>query len=237
VVCTICNESHYIDVEKDGILYKKPCSCYKREMKTNLALYRLHLAGLNDLDILYNINSYEGSNSLDSISTIKKYVNSFASNSKNINLFFYGKASCQKTTVSKWMIKEIANSGFSCKYLLMNNLLNDIIISSRFKDDKSEFEEILNCDFLVIDESFAKERVTVFKSGYQLSYIDQFLRERLETLKKATVFISNYTIAEIQSQGFNTYIQEIIFRNCYTLEFKDVYKKNLIRNNLDSILG
>lgn len=238
--CKKCNDTHYLNVEIEGIIHKKKCECFKKEIDEKMLVYKMHEAGLTDKEIEYDISMYKGEKSLDTIESIKKFVDVFEEKGKNIHLFMYGNASCQKTTVSKWMIKELVKKGISCKYILMNNLLNDVIIGSKFAENKEDalfnFNSYLKCDFLVVDESFAKDRVTIYKSGYQISYIDQFLRERLETLKKSTLFISNYTIESIQSQGFNSYIQEIIFRNCHVLEFKDMYRRDLIKNNLSSIL-
>ena len=43
-------------------------------------------------------------------------------------------------------------------------------------------KKYLECDFLIIDDSFDKKKATIFKSGYQIPFLDEFLRTRLEIL-------------------------------------------------------
>jgi len=70
---------------------------------------------------------------------------------------------------------------------------------------KEEYEKILNqlkkSDLLIIDESFTKDKVLLYKSGYQLPFLDAFLRERLDVIKRGTLFISNKSVMNIESEG------------------------------------
>ena len=54
-----------------------------------------------------------------------------------------------------------------------------------FDDDaKKRVEFYKDVDFLIVDDAFTGDKVTKYSSGYQTSFLDTFLRERLEVMKE-----------------------------------------------------
>ena len=86
----------------------------------------------------------------------------------------------------------------------------------------------LEADLLIVDESFDKSKLTLYKSGYQIPFIDRFIRERFEINKKAIIFISNKEPTQIEEQGFGFSLESLIRRNVResTLNFFDTYIDN-----------
>ena len=62
-----------------------------------------------------------------------------------------------------------------------------------------------------------KINVQVFRSGWNNSFIDRFLRKRLEMLQLNTIFTSTFKIEDIEKNGFSYDLQNLIER---TILFK-----------------
>ena len=98
----------------------------------------------------------------------------------------------------------------------------------------------MDCDFLIIDEAFDLKKSTIFASGYQIHYLDNFIRNRFEINKKSIIFISNVLPRDIASippsrpkeaprEGFGQSLQSLVERNVResTLMFNDVWTENV----------
>ena len=117
------------------------------------------------------------------------------------------------------------------QYILMNNLITTIIENTGPFNNEEEpksfalYERCKECDLLIIDESFDKSKVTLYKSGYQIPFLDSFLRERLEVNNKNTMFISNTYPSQIAGAGYEKSLQDLVERNTKStfLEFYDNY--------------
>jgi DNA replication protein DnaC len=173
----------------------------------------------------YSISDYEGVKSAETIKNIIKYTDEFKTKFYDKSLFFYGGMSTQKTTIAKWVGMRVIEQGKTAYYILMNDLLKELTSLPRDETEAAELkarvDRYMNADLLVIDEAFTKDRNTIYKSRYQIPYIDTFLRSRLETTSKATILVSNETIESIDEDIFNPYIKELVKRNCHLMEFKD----------------
>ena len=93
----------------------------------------------------------------------------------------------------------------------MKSLVDLLWKSQRDEEAENKIKELENCDVLIIDECFSKDKVHVWASGNQLGYIDEFLRERLNA-GKGCIFISNKLPEEIESQGFSHSLQDLVCR-------------------------
>ena len=139
----------------------------------------------------------------------------------------YGKNGTQKTVLGNWIGKSLLSKGYSVRYLLMNNLVG-MLQDVDFKDGVQEkLDKLDSTDLLIIDEAFDKEKMRLYKSGFQISFIDTWLRNRIQTLNKGVVFISNVKPEDIEKQGLSHSIQDFVERECKKcnsfLEFKDNY--------------
>jgi len=193
------------------------CECHKQFVIQETLQHKAIDANVWPEAFSYNIDTeYTGTRSLKDVQRLKKYVYEFP-NFKSSVVYMYGPNGTQKTTLAHWIGANVLHQGYSVKYLLMQSLLMTI---SGFERDESkqaekqaEIEKLANTDLLIIDESFSKDKVTLYESGYQLPFLDRFLRERVEIKKKGIVFISNKPPSEIERQKFSASIQNFIERN------------------------
>jgi DNA replication protein DnaC len=87
--------------------------------------------------------------------------------------------------------------------------------------ESDSINTLRSVDFLVIDDAFDPKKSTLYKSGYQFSFLDTFLRYRLETLSRATCFTSNVPVEEIV-KSWTPSIASLVMRSVPTpMEFTD----------------
>lgn len=225
--CRLCKDEKYIykTDEVTGEAIATPCHCFTEFLRKRKVELEALKANFTEFDLQYDISTYEGTESLSEIENLKKYADRFLEKYHDKSLFIYGGASTQKTTVAKWVGKRIIEKGKKAHYVLMNDLIKDCQNAQFDDSETSEIKNLLllyeTVDLLIIDEAFVKDRNTIFKSRAQIPYIDSFFRTRLETKRLATIFISNEPIEMINEEIFNSYIKELIRRNCFPMEFKD----------------
>ncbi|MBD3216509.1 MAG: hypothetical protein GF311_28100 [Candidatus Lokiarchaeota archaeon] len=181
----------------------------------------------------YEIKDYLGEN--QNIDKLKKYVDNFGNKFKKIHLYLWSNLNgTQKTTVASWIAKELILKDFDCQFVLMDTLLK-LLVS--FNDNQDEINKYLRCDFLVLDDSFDSKKVTVYRSGYQIPFLDNFLRQRLEGYQKATCFTSNFSIDSIDESVFGKSICDLVDRNIsLPMEFNDKVAKKY-KFNIEELWG
>lgn len=142
------------------------------------------------------------------------FIEEFDEKFKNVHLYFWSHENgTQKTTIAAIVGKLLLAKGKSVYFTSMGDLLK-CLQSEQFDSENSSMIDVYkNCDFLIIDDSFDKKKVTIYKSGWQISFLDQFLRYRLETVRLSTCFTSNYSINEIDEETFGTSIKKLIERS------------------------
>ena len=226
IPCRFCNNKvgpkagfYYIDIPYGDTTTKGlvECDCHKLYIQKELLLVQAIQSDIWPAAFDYNIDSdYKGVKSLKNIERLKKYVFEF-DKFKHSMVYLYGPNGTQKTTLAHWIGANVLHKGYSVKYILMQNLLQ--ALTNGFEDDEkiAKINKLKEVDLLICDESFSKDKVTVFESGYQLPFFDRFLRERIELKKKGIVFISNKTPYEIESQKFSKSTQDFVIRN--TVQF------------------
>ena len=182
--------------------------------KSNLPFY------IND----YDINTYIGKDVNKNIYKINKFIQNFSNKFIHIHIYIYGPNSTQKTTIASYVGRELLKKGYLVKFILMNNLikfLQDYMFERENEELSKEYKCILNSDYLIIDDSFDPKKVTVYKSGYQIPFLDSFLRERLEILNKSTCFTSNIQVDNIQEDIYSISIKQLMKRNVQELFFNE----------------
>jgi DNA replication protein DnaC len=124
----------------------------------------------------------------------------------------------------------------SVKYILMNDLIKMLQKAERDDSIMAKLEKLEDVDLLLIDEAFDKEKVTIYKSNFQVPFLDSFLRSRMQTKHKGIIFISNVSPYDIEAKGFNYSIQDLVVRNMNKekgfMEFKDRYDS--IKSTVDT---
>ena len=153
----------------------------------------------------------------------------------------YGPNGTQKTVLATWLAREIMSSGNSLnhvKYFTMNDFIKELMKESSCNGEDKLFTETLleKTDLLILDEAFDREKVTVYKSGYQIPFLDTFLRKWSNTTDKSIIFISNVEPSKIEANGYSKSIQDFVERNIKLhgafLTFEDRYL-----DSIESISG
>ena len=171
-----------------------------------------------------NENPEELKNYKDLVAKINKF--------HNATLYMYGPNGTQKTVLATWLAKEIMASGNELchvKYFTMNDFIKELMKESSWNGEDKLFTETLleKTDLLILDEAFDREKVTVYKSGYQIPFLDTFLRKWSNTTDKSIIFISNVEPSKIEANGYSRSIQDFVERNIKLhgalLTFEDRY--------------
>jgi DNA replication protein DnaC len=237
VSCGKCEKGYIYSKDRSTV---KKCDClknYQERMYFQLNLKKADIENFNK-----SFSDYKGKDENNNISKLKKYTDNLTLKFKlDSHLYFYGGNGTQKTTLSKVILLEAIKKNLSCRFILMNTLMNSIC-SPIQEDENKELVSFLEiCDLLVIDDCFSAKKVTLYKNSrdYQMSFLDSFLRKRLEQNKKNTIFTSNVSITDIEANGFSYDIQNLLERSIYykggQLTFKDVYLDNEHDINIDSM--
>lgn len=229
----------------------RECECHIRYRTNKGILDRLEKAGIGQDDFVLNYNidtDYVGTQSLESVSKIKKYISQFKAGLPAYHhamLYMYGINGSQKTTIGKYICKEIVSTCkdddykdslypnyYKAQFITMNDLIKQLTILDTDKQETA-MKKINDADVLIIDESFDKEKVTIYKSGFQIPYLDSFLRKFMMNPTKSIIFISNVEPKEIESNGYSHSIQDFVERQTTiqnsVLPFMDNYINSVDR--------
>jgi DNA replication protein DnaC len=217
------------------------CKChikYLNDVRTYSACKR---AGIHPMYMTYNVaKDYVGERSSVSVYNLGKYIAEFAPDNEygRAMLYLHGMNGTQKTSCAKWVCASIIRRGFSARYLLMNDLLRLLMDAQQDKEKQDEVAKLVSIDLLIIDESFDKEKVTIYASGYQIPFLDSFIRKRFETCH-GIMFVSNIPPNEIEKNKYSHSIQDFVERNLMRskaiLTFEDNYVFN--KEHYDSDKG
>ena len=182
----------------------------------------------------YSPRSYAGTKSAADKDRLVNYVKQFELNPevRRLMVYMYGPNGTQKSTLASWVGKSLLSKGFSVRYVLMNDLIHTLMDAEDFNEERKEkaiakIEKLENTDLIIVDESFDKEKMKLYKSGFMLSFLDSWIRKRIGQLNKGILFVSNVKIEDIESNGLSHSIQDFVERevklhNCY-LQFLDNY--------------
>lgn len=218
-------------VVKDNVRYVAECNCHKEWNALQTLERKLIEANLwPDLD--YDPEKhYKGLKSAKEVRNLITYVDNFETKFFNKMIYMTGTNGTQKTTLAMWVGKELIKKGKSVYYTLMENLTISLSpdFSSKDNDDarKRLVDKALSADLLIVDESFDRSKMTLYKSGYQIPLLDSFLRNRFDIEKKGILFISNKAPDTLAANGFGESLHNFIVRNTRgsVLIFKDEYIK------------
>ncbi len=183
---------------------------FKKKKKMELLISN---AGIPFDSLELSLKDYIGKDS-DKIEKIELYIKKFKEKFKHVHLYFWSlENSTQKTTMASILGKELLKQGFRVQFVLMNRLIK-LLSEENFEEGHSKIlDPIRKCDFLIIDDSFDKKKATIYRSGFQIPFLDEFLRTRLEIEKKATCFTSNIPIDSIDEGTFGISLKSLLKRS------------------------
>ncbi len=198
-----------------------PTEAFKKISKDKLRMASIRSTNLSPDSFQYSLYDYVGKVSIENVDKLRAYVRDFEDRFKSVHLYLWSENnSTQKSTMAKAMVKDLFLAGYSCYFMTMDMLVKALQSESFDKKALDLVTTLREVDFLVIDDAFDKHKVTLYKSQYQLPFIDSFLRERLELKKRATIFTSNFAVQDIEV-NFERHLRKLVERNCVILEFND----------------
>lgn len=233
--CDLCKDSGrpgFIYIRTPSQIVMKECQCHidwKIKAKLKLDAEKANLWSTDEI-LKYNPEiDYVGEASRKHVYNLKNYIARYKEPAyQEASIYMWGPNGTQKTFLAQWLGIEMLRNKRTVKFMLMNRLLQKL--SSNFDSDpelQAFRQELLDVDVLILDESFSKDKVTLYKGGYQLPFLDSFLRERCDALKKGVIYISNNSPQDISEQGFGASIQDLVIRKTKpfnaVFEMKDVY--------------
>lgn len=235
--CEVCKDSGaapgYLYVRlPNGTSGLTECDCHKRWKAKQTIKIEAAKANLWSSDEILNYNpikDYKGNKSRKNVLNLQKFIENFNLPEFNsASIYMYGPNGTQKTYLAQWLGLSLLQKKVKVKYMLMNQLVTKLSSSFDNNPEKVELlEDLAKIDCLILDESFARDKVTIYKSGFQIPFLDSFLRERSDTLRKSIVYVSNIAPTDIASEGFTDSIQSLVLRKTKPLnaifEMKDVY--------------
>lgn len=235
--CGKCDNGYFYKEDGPKAYIAIECECHKKWQKESDLERKYRSAGFDMRNYNYSPRTYIGNLSATDKDRIINYVKQFESSDKvrSAIVYLYGPNGTQKSTFMCWVGKSLLAIGFNVKYMSMAELLSILMDSEDFDKDKAEIaqakiEKLEKTDLVILDESFDKDKMKLWKSGYQMSFIDKWIRRRVQQLNKGIFFISNVELDKIESQGFSHSIQdfvsrEVLLHKCY-LKFLDNYIAN-----------
>jgi len=246
VPCSFCRDReplhkkgyYYVYTEQGNIKGIAECNCHKEYIRNKKLYTILKNSNLNiqeeEFSVFENYHShYRGEKSFSSISKIDKYIHNFSlhNNAYKAMLYFCGDPGSQKTYTAKYVGYHLVKKGFSVYYTLMQSLILTISPDFETDSDRKKREFLLHVDSLIIDDSFDKRRVTLYRSGYQLPILESFLKERFDIRRKGIIFVSTVHPKKIEEQGFGSSLENFIVRNTVQkgtlLSFEDIYDREI----------
>ena len=229
----------------------KECECHIRYRINNGILSRLEKIGVGRDNFILHYDpdkDYVGTKSADSVAKIKKFIAQFKdynADYHHVLLYLYGTNGTQKSTLGKYICKEVVSTAkddeyksslypnyYKAMFITMNDLIKQLTIIDVDKQEAA-MKKVNEADVLVIDESFDKEKVTIYKSGYQIPFLDSFLRKFMNDPTKSIIFISNVSPQDIEANGYSHSLQDFVERftkiQNSAIEFKDNYIQSVDR--------
>ena len=195
--------------EKDGLIYE--CECHLEFRKKNKIAHLINDSNLKEEIIDYDINSYVGKpDNINRLKTLLSKCYDPDEFGKNVWLYIYGPNTSQKTTVASWVGRELLLKDWNVKFILMNDLIKLLEKANSFNPSDEvlkKLKSIESADCLIIDESFDREKITIYQSNFQIPFLDSFLRQ---LSSKICIFVSNKDINEID---LSESIKKLVDRN------------------------
>ncbi len=189
--CPLCSDTGYVG--------GKICDCVKK-IANSLAIKELSSqmpideCTFDNFDL--NYYSTEGENPRRRMTTIlklcKEYVINFDPQTSG-NLLFLGGVGLGKTHLTLAIISGVIKKGYMSVYGPADSLFTTIEKEKFSGENKGSYENMLNCDLLVIDDLG-----TEMANSFTKSALYNLVNTRLLT-KKPTIINTNLTLKEIES--------------------------------------
>lgn len=186
----------------------------------------LQKVGIESEILSKTLDSYRGEDKPENIPKLSAFVNKFKEKHKTTHLYLWSpQNSTQKSTTAKIVAKDIFLQGFSVRFVTMGTLTHALKEES-FDPEvyRPLTDDCREVDLLVVDDCFDSKKMGLYKSGYQISFLDSFFRDRLEVYRRSTIFTSNVDPNTL-SESFGVSLQALITRSAWIMPFNDLWDK------------
>ncbi len=194
--CDICKDTGYVG--------GKICECIKREaasvMSNELSLKMpLEKSSFEAFDLKYysDKETKNGENPRRRMTSILKLCREYAidfDEKTSKNLMFFGDAGLGKTHLTLAIVKEVIAKGYLPIYASAENLFTSIEAEKFDGEGRGVYQQVLNCDLLVIDDLGA-EMTTAFTKSVLYNIVNTRLLSG-----KPTIINTNLTMKEIEAK-------------------------------------
>lgn len=216
MICKTCNNKGFIIKEERAFKCK---DCYKKISKFQKDIK------FNEVRSKFDHHHYDKYNK-NIFMFVEDYIKTFTPASPS--LYFHGPNSVGKSTLAKWLLFQIEQEyHLSVEYILFSELVRKLT-----EWDISSTENYRECDLLLVDDCFDIQKAVIYASKYQLPFIDEFFRRRLEFEYKPTILTSNMNFTnnpDIFIKDYNNSLLFLLRRNVKCLSFEKNIKESLER--------
>ena len=156
------------------------------------------------------------------------YVKKFKhARQQGLGLMFFGVSGSGKTTSGILIAARLLGKGYDCHYITFRNLINLLLEGYENKYKARLFKEIIDVDFLVVDELSLVGRVT----PHMVSEFTSICKARFEN-EKPTILISNYNAIDELLLNFGDPMASLLNEAFVPFKF---YGKDFRENKLDEL--
>lgn len=231
--CDKCKDSptpgYIFKTDEEGNESVTKCECWAKYQEETILAKKLTDANVPLSIMKYDPSQYEGEDKNDNLKAIRKFIKDFNKFS-SWHLYFYGPVGTQKSTLLRYIAKELIQRKKTVYYTLADDMIKELIRADREEELKDKWDRILQYDLLIIDE-MSEDKITTYKSGWQRKFILPFLKKRLEVYQKSVIFASNSPYDNV-GDFFEGAIQDLIHREVKAqLTFEDNYEQ--LSNSFD----
>ena len=216
--CPDCKDTGYLNNQEK-------CHCFKQAIvdllytqsnvknsieKENFSTFSFDYYKKEDLDETLGISAYE--NITHVVMECQNFIEHFDHSTQN--LLFYGNAGVGKTFLSNCIAKELLDTAHTVIYLTSFELF-DILEKNKFSnlqenyEVEEQFDGILNCDLLIIDDLG-----TELSNSFTNSQLYLCVNERLLS-QKSTIISTNLSLDDLSTQYSERFFSRIASQ--YTL--------------------
>lgn len=230
------------------------CSCHKLYKSVVAYVKFIQQIGIPEKYIKYQIKDYiinnlkreKSQKNLSIVSSVIDMHEEFLSSGSN--LYIFGPANSQKTSVATYLCKSLFNKGYKTYYTFMPMLVGTLMRANNFSSDedtmkdKRNKENYYNTDFLFIDDAFDTMKLYLTNpvnngkikeentTEYKVTLLDGIMRYRINE-KKPTIYVSPNPVDKININIFSPSIKEMLKKDCLYLEFTDVLSLKQMQNS------
>lgn len=195
-ICSDCQDTGYIGQER--------CHCFKQAAidlvytqsnlrlileKENFSTFSFSYYSKDQINPATNLSAFETASL--AVSECKRFISDF--DKEFSNLFFYGDTGVGKTFLSNCVAKKLLDSGHSVIYFTSFELFHifEKNVFERDRDMKESYQNIFDCDLLIIDDLG-----TELSNAFTVSQLFLCLNERI-LRKKSTIISTNLGLNQL----------------------------------------